>query len=180
MNSSCLNYGYGEEKERERETKSLFSSPQESLTKIKACLVDNKKHIRFGEWNSNDVSSNICRLLLSRTWFFWSPHVQNQNLQQRLRTTPISIMSTNKLLLWCFRLKCWTNISSSLRSRWSTWSTSPKRTSSGRRTSGERANLSCKFFWRRKLCSKCPKFVNSSPLYKYPGMATWPSFTARI
>merc|ERR1712039_609904 len=27
----------------------------ESLTKIKACLVDNKKHIRFGEWNSNDI-----------------------------------------------------------------------------------------------------------------------------
>ena len=38
-------------------TQALFSSPQESLTKIKACLVDNKKHIRFGEWNSNDVSS---------------------------------------------------------------------------------------------------------------------------
>lgn len=101
MNSSCLNYGYGFGKRKKGKgeslfkTKSLFSSPQESLTKIKACLVDNKKHIRFGEWNSNDVSSNICRLLLSRTWFFWSPHVQNQNLQQRLRTTPISIMSTS-------------------------------------------------------------------------------------
>ena len=52
--------------EKERERSELFlqhshcSSPQESLTKIKACLVDNKKHIRFGEWNSNDVSSIIC------------------------------------------------------------------------------------------------------------------------
>jgi len=27
----------------------------ESMTKIKACLVDNKKHIRFGDWNGNDI-----------------------------------------------------------------------------------------------------------------------------
>ena len=64
MNSSCLNYDYERERERERAkrkielfiTQSLFSSLQESMTKIKACLVDNKKHIRFGDWNGNDVS----------------------------------------------------------------------------------------------------------------------------
>ena len=38
-------------------TQSLFSSLQESMTKIKECLVDNKKHIRFGSWNGSDVSS---------------------------------------------------------------------------------------------------------------------------
>jgi len=27
----------------------------ESMTKIKACLVDSKKHIRFGEWTGNDI-----------------------------------------------------------------------------------------------------------------------------
>merc|ERR1711992_452584 len=32
-----------------------FKNEYEILCKIKACLVDNKKHIRFGEWNSNDI-----------------------------------------------------------------------------------------------------------------------------
>jgi len=41
-------------KKYERGEKKL-KAEYESLTKIKACLVDNKKHIRFGEWNSNDI-----------------------------------------------------------------------------------------------------------------------------
>ena len=66
MNSSCLNYDCerdGERAKRKSElflTQSLFSSLQESMTKIKACLVDNKKHIRFGDWNGNDVSMYLC------------------------------------------------------------------------------------------------------------------------
>ena len=31
---------------------------QESMVKIKDCLVENKRHIRFGNWSSNDVSTS--------------------------------------------------------------------------------------------------------------------------
>jgi hypothetical protein len=30
---------------------------QDSLLKIKQLLVDEKKHIRFGDWNANDVNN---------------------------------------------------------------------------------------------------------------------------
>ena len=29
------------------------------MTKIKGVLVDQKRHIRFGEWNGNDVSYTL-------------------------------------------------------------------------------------------------------------------------
>ena len=29
------------------------------MTKIKGILIDQKRHIRFGEWNGNDVSNKI-------------------------------------------------------------------------------------------------------------------------
>lgn len=32
---------------------------QDILCKIKTLLVDEKKHIRFGEWNANEVSTLI-------------------------------------------------------------------------------------------------------------------------
>ena len=36
------------------------------MTKIKGVLVDQKRHIRFGEWNGNDVSYTLLVYLL---WF---------------------------------------------------------------------------------------------------------------
>ncbi len=39
----------------------LFRS-QDVFTKIKTVLVDEKRHIRFGEWNGNDVSGNCSSL----------------------------------------------------------------------------------------------------------------------
>jgi hypothetical protein len=39
---------------------SSFSVLQDIFCKIKQVLVDDKKHIRFGDWNGNDVSLSFC------------------------------------------------------------------------------------------------------------------------
>ena len=36
--------------------KILFAPTQDIMTKIKAVLIDEKKHIRFSEWTGADVS----------------------------------------------------------------------------------------------------------------------------
>lgn len=37
----------------------LLCNPQDSLVKVKQCLIEEKKHIRFYDWSAHDVSWNL-------------------------------------------------------------------------------------------------------------------------